>query len=42
VSDALNDGGGFYHINFLENGSQRGSITSTAQALPTPLLLTTA
>jgi hypothetical protein len=32
VSDALNDGGGFYHINFLENGSQRGSITSNGSS----------
>jgi hypothetical protein len=32
VSDALSDGGGFYHINFLENGSQRGSITSNGSS----------
>jgi hypothetical protein len=28
TSDALNDGGTFYHIKFTENGTERGSITS--------------
>ena len=32
TSDALNDGGTFYHIKFTENGTQRGSITSNGSA----------
>lgn len=32
TSDALNDGGTFYHIKFSENGTQRGSITSNGSS----------
>jgi len=31
-SNALTNGGTFYHFNFLENGTQRGSITSNGTA----------
>jgi hypothetical protein len=31
-SNALTNGGTFYHINFLENGTQRGSITSNGSS----------
>jgi hypothetical protein len=32
VSDSLSDGGTFYHINFLENGTNRGSIRSNGSS----------
>ncbi len=32
VSNALSEGGTFYHMNIVENGTQRGSITSNGSA----------
>jgi hypothetical protein len=32
ISNALSDGGTFYHFNITENGTQRGSITSNGSA----------
>jgi len=32
TSDALSDGGTFYHIKFVENGTERGSITSNGSS----------